>query len=73
MTVEESVILKYEQTLSVCTAGQVCRGGGGERGRRGESLQASPCVCWEGLLLLSLWLGKPYLQKHREKGLLAQQ
>lgn len=40
MTVEDSVILKYEQTLSVCFVGQVCRGEG-----RGGGVSASQSVC----------------------------
>lgn len=69
-----SVVPKYEQTLSVCFVGASTKGGGqgGGAGREGGSLQASPCVLG-GVLSLSLWLEKPYLQKHRKKGLLAQQ
>lgn len=46
MTVEESVILKYEQTLSVCSVGQVCTGvgWGRERGRGRGSASQSVCV-----------------------------
>lgn len=59
MTVEDSVILKYEQTLSVCFVGQVCRGEGGrERGRGGvreggEGVSASQSMCVLGRVAIA--------------------
>lgn len=51
MTVEESVILKYEQTLSVCSAGQVFKEGGkGEEGVGGSASQ-SVCVLGRGVAI----------------------
>lgn len=80
---EDSVILKYEQTLSVCFVRRVWEGVGELEG--GVSASQSVCVCEqrgaggegmgqgdEGRYRFSLWLEKPYLQKHRKKGLLAE-
>lgn len=78
MTAGEPVILKYGQTLSVCPVGRVCvlgvREGGEEQGGKGLSLKSqSMCVLVGSVAIaFSLWLGKPYLRKHREKRLLAQ-
>lgn len=71
MTVEDSVILKYEQTLSVCFVGQVCREGGAGVGEGVLCKPVRVCVLGKGCYCFSLWLEKPYLQKHRKKGLLA--
>lgn len=48
MTVEESVIRKYEQTLSVCSVGQVCGGVGG-----GGGFSASQSMCVLGRVAIA--------------------
>ncbi len=52
MTVEESVILKCEQTsMSVCSVGQVCKGG--RRGGEGGGVSASQSVCVLGRVAIA--------------------